>query len=149
MTIPQRLHVHMNVADLDKSIAYYTKLFGTAPTREKPSYAQWRLESPSVNFAISKGMADGKAGISHLGIQVGDNEQLEMVNGRLTDADHESVEDKRQPPAVMPNSDKYWSLDPSGIAWELFHTHEDLDEFGDAAMPLETEKQTQATGGCC
>ena len=148
MTIPQRLHVHMNVADLETSIAYYTKLFGTAPTREKPSYAQWRLESPSVNFAISKGMADGQAGISHLGIQVGDNDELEMVNGRLTDADHQSVEDK-DATCCYAKSDKYWSLDPSGIAWELFHTHEDLDEFGDATMPLETEKQKGASGGCC
>ena len=33
-----RFHVHLNVADLPASVAFYSRLFGTAPTVAKPDY---------------------------------------------------------------------------------------------------------------
>lgn len=146
MKIPQRLHVHINVADLDQSVAYYSALFGTGPTREKPSYAQWRLDDPSVNFAISTSCGD-TPGLSHLGIQMGDDASLDQLHDRLQAADQETVEDKNAT-CCYARSDKHWSQDPSGVAWEFFHTHEDLEAFGDARMLTRTEAQP-TPGGCC
>ena len=48
-----RLHVHVNVADLDQSVRFYSSLFGAAPSVSKPDYAKWLLDDPRVNFAIS------------------------------------------------------------------------------------------------
>ncbi len=146
MTIPQRLHVHMTVTDLSESIAYYTAMFGTGPTREKPSYAQWRLDDPSVNFAISTSCGD-KPGLSHLGIQVSDDASLDQLHERLEGAQQATVEDK-DATCCFARSDKHWAQDPSGIVWEFFHTHEDLEVFGDAKMPTKTEAQP-SPGGCC
>ena len=36
----KRLHVHMAVADLDKSIRFYAALFAAEPTVVKPDYAK-------------------------------------------------------------------------------------------------------------
>ena len=64
----KRLHVHVGVEALDRSIAFYTTLFGAEPTVVKPDYAKWMLDDPRVNFAISSGQHPAK-GIQHLGIQ--------------------------------------------------------------------------------
>jgi catechol 2,3-dioxygenase-like lactoylglutathione lyase family enzyme len=34
--MPSRIHVHLSVADLSASRAFYEKFFGTPPVKEKP-----------------------------------------------------------------------------------------------------------------
>ena len=65
----KRFHVHMGVKNLDRSVAFYSGLFGAKPSVIKPDYAKWMLDDPRVNFAISThgGVARG---IEHLGVQV-------------------------------------------------------------------------------
>ncbi len=150
MTIPNRLHVHMTVNNLEESVAYYSALFGTGPTREKPSYAQWRLDNPSVNFAISTACGDSEQpGLSHLGIQVDSDDALTELNDRMQAAEQTTVEDA-DAICCYARSDKHWSKDPAGVTWEFFHTHEDLETFGTAQIPTETKAQkTFSSGGCC
>jgi hypothetical protein len=45
----------VGVANLDRSILFYSTLFGAEPAVVKPDYAKWMLEDPRVNFAISCG----------------------------------------------------------------------------------------------
>ena len=49
----KRLHVHVGVENLDRSIGFYSTLFGAAPSVVKDDYAKWMLDDPRVNFAIS------------------------------------------------------------------------------------------------
>ena len=49
----KRLHLHVAVENLDRSIGFYSTLFGAAPTVTKADYAKWMLDDPKVNFAIS------------------------------------------------------------------------------------------------
>src|SRR5208282_5945554 len=63
----KRLHVHVAVDDLTKSIGFYSTLFAAEPTVVKSDYAKWMLEDPRVNFAISS--RGREAGLDHLGIQ--------------------------------------------------------------------------------
>ncbi len=46
----KRLHVHIAVADLDRSIGFYSTLFGAEPSVRKADYAKWMLEDPRVNL---------------------------------------------------------------------------------------------------
>jgi len=63
----KRLHVHVAVEDLARSIRFYATLFAAEPSVTKPDYAKWMLDDPRVNFAISaRGAA--RTGIEHLGI---------------------------------------------------------------------------------
>ena len=87
----KRLHVHVSVDDLDKSIRFYNTLFATEPTVRKDDYAKWMLEDPRVNFAISQ--RDSAAGIRHLGIQVEDRAELADVYARLARAEGEVLEE--------------------------------------------------------
>ena len=123
----KRLHVHLGVADLETSIRFYSGLFAAAPTVVKDDYAKWMLDDPRVNFAIST--RSGKAGLDHLGIQVESTEELAEMNERL-DAAHLPKRSQMGTACCYARSDKHWTLDPQGIAWESYHTLDSAPTFG-------------------
>jgi catechol 2,3-dioxygenase-like lactoylglutathione lyase family enzyme len=123
----KRMHVHVAVEDLTRSISFYSTLFGTKPTVLKPDYAKWMLDDPRVNFAISdRGRA---AGVDHLGIQAERGEELAALAGRLKAAG-ETTRDQAATTCCYTVSDKAWVNDPSGLRWETFHTFGEAAEFG-------------------
>jgi hypothetical protein len=64
----KRLHVHVSVEDLDRSIGFYSTLFAAEPAVLKDDYAKWMLDDPKVNFAISSRARAG--GVDLVGILV-------------------------------------------------------------------------------
>jgi len=115
----KRFHVHVAVPDLERSIRFYSTLFGAGPSVVKDDYAKWMLEDPRVNFAISR--RGDAAGVNHLGFQVEDAAELARMHAQLEAADAGVVEEK-QVSCCYASSDKYWVTDPSGIAWETFRS---------------------------
>jgi len=105
----KRLHVHVSVSDLDKSVRFYRELFATEPTVVQPDYAKWMLEDPRVNFAISQ--RGGATGVRHLGIQVEDRGELDELYGRLQRADGPVLEEGA-PTCCYAKSEKSWIEDP-------------------------------------
>ena len=148
----KRLHVHVAVSDLDRSIGFYSTLFGTQPTVAKADYAKWMLDDPRVNFAISAGESP-RQGIEHLGIQVESEGELKEVYGRLQAADR-PVLDEGQTPCCYAKSEKSWIADPDGIVWEAFHTTGESTVYGDSPDLAAVSDQACCTpstpqGVCC
>lgn len=141
----KRFHVHVAVEDIDRSIAFYTTLFASAPTVLKPDYAKWMLDDPRVNFAISKRGA--AAGIDHLGIQVEDASELADVADRLAFAGSPVLAEKATT-CCYAKSDKQWIADPQGIAWETFLTHDEATVYGNAGA-TERLAKTGAQAPAC
>ena len=115
----KRLHVHLHVEDLEKSIRFYRTLFGVAPSKLKDDYAQWLLDEPSVNFAVSTNECCD-AGISHLGIQVDDDAGLAGITAALAEAEQTIFEEKENL-CCYARGNKTWASDPDGVVWETFH----------------------------
>ena len=123
----KRMHIHLSVSDLDSNIKFYSTMFGIEPTILKSDYAKWRLEDPSVNFAISdKGRENG---LNHLGLELDSDGELETVHQRIEENNLESLEEKSAQ-CCYSESDKYWVLDPQGIPWENFHSLGDIPIYG-------------------
>jgi len=138
----KRLHVHVAVNDLAESLRFYSALFAAEPTVKKDDYAKWQLDDPRVNFAIS---TRGKtAGLDHLGIQADNDAELEEIGSRLKLAELPTMA-QQNASCCYAKSDKYWTLDPQGIAWESFHTLDTIPVFGadTALMPQERK------AACC
>lgn len=147
----KRLHVHISVDDLSKSIDFYSTLFGAAPGLVKHDYAKWLVDDPRVNFTISK--RDRAAGLDHLGIQVEDAGALAEISQRMSAAGAAPVEQKNID-CCYARSDKAWISDPQGIAWETFLSHGEVAEVsacgedGDCAgLPAAAAAATAS--GCC
>jgi len=130
----KRLHVHVRVADLDRSIHFYSGLFGNEPSVTKPDYAKWMLDDPRVNFAISSGR-NADTGIEHLGIQAEDEPELAEVYSRLKAAGGAVLEEGRTT-CCYAKSEKSWIADPDGLAWEAFLTSGESTTYG-APAPLD------------
>lgn len=124
----KRFHVHLHVADVEASVAFYTTLFGAKPTKRKPDYAKWMLDEPCVNFAISK--VEDHVGLSHLGFQVDDDDALDEMSGRAREAAGALLVERRVHCGYA-RGHKSWANDPQGIRWETFYTYDnDLATFG-------------------
>lgn len=124
----KRMHVHVAVDNLEKSIGFYSALFNTQPAVVKPDYAKWMLDDPRVNFAIST--RGQKPGLDHLGIQVENKDELQDVYARLHRADGDVIE-QGQTACCYAKSEKSWIEDPAGIAWEAFLTTGENIDYGD------------------
>ena len=151
----KRFHVHVAVDDLSASIAFYNKLFGQLPAKQQPDYAKWMLEDPRVNFAISsRGHA---AGVNHFGIQCETLEELVGLKALADDASGGATMDQGEAACCYAKSEKHWTIDPQGMAWEHFLTTSDALAFGEdtatqlsaCCIPLRASGESSTSAACC
>jgi predicted enzyme related to lactoylglutathione lyase len=140
----KRMHVHVAVDDIRRSVGFYSALFDASPTVVKPDYAKWMLDDPRVNFAIST--RGREPGLDHLGIQVETQAELHEVYARLRKAGGAVIE-QGETACCYARSEKSWIDDPSGIAWETFHTTGENTEYGDGTG--EREARVAHAKSCC
>lgn len=102
--------------------------------------------TPRVNFAISQRGAH--VGLNHLGIQVESADELSEMQCRLN-ALQPDVEKEEGVACCYAKSDKYWVNDPSGIAWETFHTLDSIPVFGEPNTAAAEGEKTSGSEACC
>ena len=123
----KRLHVSFGTKDLEKSVLFYSTLFGAEPSVRRPGYAKWMLDDPRVNFVVES--LSGEIGFSHAGIQVESQDELAPIFDRLKQAEAPYL-----PEGVTTccyhKSEKSWTADPDGVRWEAFYTMHQMEEFG-------------------
>ncbi len=133
----KRFHIHVGVKNLEKSVQFYSTLFGQEPVKLKADYAKWMLEDPRVNFAISTRV--DRKGVDHLGIQVEKESELSEITERLRKAEV-GITDEGETTCCYAESKKAWVEDPSGIAWETYRTMADAELF---------HRRESADSACC
>src|SRR3954471_1931983 len=138
----KRFHVHVAVHDLQQSIRFYSALFAAQPAVLKDDYAKWMLDDPRVNFAIST--RANKAGLDHLGIQAESSDELELIGTRLAQADVSTTPQKGAS-CCYAKSDKYWTIDPQGVAWESFNTLDSVPVYGQDTR----SRAEKSESACC
>ena len=141
----KRLHIHIAVDDLEKSIQFYSAMFNTAPATQKSDYAKWMLEDPRINFAISS--RGTKAGLDHLGLQVDSKEELDALREQMKAADL-TLFDEGETTCCYAASNKSWVKDPSEIPWETYHTMTDVELF-QVSKAGEKSACCAPKSGCC
>ena len=129
----KRMHVGMKVTDLDKAIAFYSRLFGAKPTLQRHDYAKWMLDDPRVNSSIDT-HGNGEPGSAHYGIQAETPEELEEMRERI---DKPGLLRSNQNNLICgyQRQDKSWVTDPHAVRWETFFTSGVVDDYGCDTMP--------------
>ena len=137
----KRMHIHIAVEDLNDSIRFYSAMFGNVePMVLKSDYCKWELTDPAVNFAISQRGA--KPGVDHIGIQVETDAELVEMNARFAAAEL-PVQTQTDTTCCYARSNKSWTIDPQGVAWETFRTLEAAPVYG------QSHEQSQPSAACC
>lgn len=141
-------HISLYVADINKTVAFYTDLFGQNPTKTKTDYA--KFEVPALNLVISFVENAHKAGMpfGHLGIKV--NTKAEVLD-KLTalTAKNYSIKEEFDTVCCYAHQDKFWVADPDSYQWEVYTFNHDT-EASKTLEPKTQEAPSCAPGsGCC
>jgi hypothetical protein len=139
----EQADVHVSVTDLNESVRFYSAMFGNVePTVRKDDYCKWELTDPAVNFAISQRGAE--PGIDHIGIQVETDAELAEMNARFAVAEL-PVQHQTNATCCYAKSDKAWTVDPQGVAWETFRTLEGAPTYGQSR----SAPANKSSAACC
>jgi catechol 2,3-dioxygenase-like lactoylglutathione lyase family enzyme len=146
-----RVQLALNVADLDASIAFYTKLFGTEPAKIRDGYANFAIADPPLKLVLFTGMGH-PGSLNHIGVEVEDAEAVGAMIARANDLGMEQTvqEDVSCCYAVQ---DKTWIKGPE-IDWEIYYVKGDAPEMGNDRTGIidvstETVGATPGSNGAC
>jgi lactoylglutathione lyase len=140
-----RVQLALNVDDLDEAITFYSKLFGIAPTKVKPGYANFAVTEPPLKLVLLEN--PGKGGtINHLGVEVASSEQVHTEIARLT-GEGLFTDEEIGTTCCFATQDKVWVTGPAGEKWEVYTVLADSDTFG--TSPEVRDEVDAGEGGAC
>jgi catechol 2,3-dioxygenase-like lactoylglutathione lyase family enzyme len=114
-----RVQLALNVDDLDTSIAFYSRLFGTDPAKVRPGYANFAVAEPPLKLVLIENPGQGGS-LNHLGVEVADTDTVDAEQARLAAAGLASV-DERDTVCCYAKQDKFWVEGaPNGEQWEVY-----------------------------
>lgn len=133
-----RIQLALNVEDIDEAIAFYSKLFNTAPAKVKPGYANFAIEQPPLKLVLLENRGQGGT-LNHLGMEVESSEQVHAEIARLS-GEGLFTEEEMGATCCFATQDKVWVTGPDAQRWEIYTKLADSETFFGAA--------TQ-DAGCC
>jgi len=126
-----RPHLALTVTDVERSVPFYEALFGTRPEKRRPGYAKFSVAEPALNFTLTQGRRTELGAFNHAGIQVQSTDDVLAAKDRLTAAGLAAF-DEMDTTCCYARQDKIWVRDPDGTPWEVFVTHEDVEDASNA-----------------
>jgi len=134
-----RLHVALNVSSLEQSKQFYETLFRVSPSKERPQYAKFEPQDPSVNLTLNE-TGSGvvlEGGASHYGIQVKSVAEVHSAIERFKTANIETITEEATT-CCYAVQDKVWVVDPDGHKWEIF-----------VVLEADVKDELYSKSGCC
>ncbi|MFD5492606.1 ArsI/CadI family heavy metal resistance metalloenzyme [Streptomyces sp. NPDC127091] len=149
-----RVQLALRVPDLDASVAFYSKLFGTEPAKLRDGYANFAIAEPPLKLVLIEGAAGEATRMDHLGVEVESTEDVHATTrlskaGLATDVENDTT-------CCYALPDKVWVHGPGQEPWEVYVVKADADTLAKqqnstcCAGPTEADKKEPAvSGGCC
>ena len=157
-----RAQLALNVSDIDASVDFYSKLFGTEPAKRRTGYANFAIAEPPLKLVLIENQEARPAGIvgalNHLGVEVDSSAEVTRATDRLTEQGLAPLVQKGTT-CCHAVQDKAWVSDPDGAPWEFYVALADAPEQAglgpspDGCLP--SEAQPISVGGsaaptaCC
>src|SRR5262249_51888425 len=126
---PVRFHLSLNVADLKRSVEFFSVLFGMAPAKLRPDYAKFEPDAPPLVLSLEPTARPTGGLLNHAGFRMPDVASLVAMQERLERA---GVRTQRAP-GVEWCYGKQTNLglrDPDGTLWKIYTFEGDLDHRG-------------------
>ncbi|HRX82727.1 MAG: VOC family protein [Planctomycetaceae bacterium] len=116
-----RIHMGLAIKDLEKSVAFYTSLFGQPPTKTRSRYAKFEVSDLPVNLSLNE--VGGETGpnnpVAHFGVQLKSSAAVKDIAEWLGRAGV-AKETEDQVTCCYAVQDKVWASDPDGNRWEVY-----------------------------
>ncbi|MFF2652629.1 ArsI/CadI family heavy metal resistance metalloenzyme [Streptomyces sp. NPDC058045] len=163
-----RVQLALRVADLDASIAFYSKLFNAEPAKRREGYANFAITEPPLKLVLIEGEPGEDTRLDHLGVEVASTEQVNTATTRLKDAGLATFEED-DTSCCYALQGKVWVTGPGQEPWEVYVVKADADTLGKSAgsapdaccgttacctpeeqtvAPAQTPAEAKAAAGC-
>jgi catechol 2,3-dioxygenase-like lactoylglutathione lyase family enzyme len=151
-----RVQLALNVSDLDEAIAFYTSLFGTAPAKVEPGYANFAIADPPLKLVLMEQREARGSGIegalNHLGVEVMSPEDVATASTRLANRGLATI-DQSGTTCCYAVQNKVWVEDPDGAAWEVYTVLADAPSesgrAGEGVCCVDNTDGAEAGAACC
>ncbi|MEJ8632569.1 ArsI/CadI family heavy metal resistance metalloenzyme [Streptomyces sp. MS2.AVA.5] len=152
-----RVQLALRVPDLEASVAFYTKLFGTGPAKRRDGYANFAVAEPPLKLVLIEGSPGEATRMDHLGVEVDSSEAVNAATARLgasgleTDVEQDTT-------CCYALQDKVWVHGPGQEPWEVYVVKADADSLtkqqgstccSDHTGVAPGAAEPVASGGCC
>jgi catechol 2,3-dioxygenase-like lactoylglutathione lyase family enzyme len=149
-----RVQLALNVDDLDDSVAFYAKLFGTEPAKRRPGYANFAVADPPLKLVLIENPTHGGS-LNHLGVEVADTATVDAEQARLAEAGLASI-DQRGGECCYARQEKFWVQGaPNNERWEIYTVLADAPTMGCApgdgpgCVDAAADRPATAATSCC
>jgi len=118
-----RVQLALNVTDIEAAVDFYTRLFGAAPAKRRPGYANFAIAEPPLKLVLIENGAGRGTGVigalNHLGVEVASPQEVRAATTRLsTEGLDPDVQESTT--CCYAVQDKAWVNDPDGAPWEVY-----------------------------
>lgn len=134
-----RPHISLDVQNIDRSVEFYSALFGITPSKLRDDYAKFEVQDPPLNFALNLNSNVKRGNLNHLGLEVRTSEEVTEAQARL----HRSglaTFDELNVDCCYALQDKIWVHDPDGNPWEIFTVKAHTEGREHGSKPVEGSK---------
>ncbi|MEU5521704.1 ArsI/CadI family heavy metal resistance metalloenzyme [Streptomyces sp. NPDC047860] len=152
-----RVQFALRVPDLDASVAFYSKLFGTEPAKLRDGYANFAIAEPPLKLVLVEGTAEEATRLDHLGVEVESTEAVHAATARLSEAGL-ATDVENDTTCCYALQDKVWVHGPGKEPWEVYVVKADADSLAEqrgstcCAGPAVADSGATdqvAASGCC
>jgi catechol 2,3-dioxygenase-like lactoylglutathione lyase family enzyme len=149
-----RVQLALRVADLEASIAFYSKLFGAEPAKRRPGYANFAIAEPPLKLVLLEGTPGDPTRMDHLGVEVETTGEVTGATTRLA-AEGLPTATEEDTACCYAVQDKVWVTAPGGEPWEVHVVKSDADVLDKAenstccAPAVRTATATEDRASCC
>jgi catechol 2,3-dioxygenase-like lactoylglutathione lyase family enzyme len=121
-----RVQLALRVADLEGSVAFYSKLFGTQPAKRRPGYANFAIAEPPLKLVLIEGTPGEPTRMDHLGVEVETTDEVTAATARLA-AEGMATATEEDTACCYAVQDKVWVTGPGQEPWEVYVVKGDAD----------------------
>ena len=132
-----RVQLALRVADLDASVAFYSKLFAVEPAKRRPGYANFAITEPPLKLVLIEGAPGEPTRMDHLGVEVDTTSEVSAATTRLAAAGLPTATEQ-DTACCYAVQDKVWVTGPGDEPWEVYVVKGDADVL-----------DKPADSGCC
>jgi catechol 2,3-dioxygenase-like lactoylglutathione lyase family enzyme len=145
MACSNKVHVALNVRDVNRSAEFYRAMFGLEPVKLKAGYAKFDVTEPALNLTLNQaGQLTDRGALNHLGVEVGSTAEVLAARERLQKAGLVTF-DEMNVNCCFALQDKTCITDPDGNRWEVFTV-----KIGDTQPDLQAKDSSfEPISACC
>ncbi len=140
-----RVQLALNVADLDESIEFYSKMFDTKPAKIRSGYTNFAIDNPPLKLVLFEGGEPGS--LNHLGVETETAAEVMAAEARLiaTGLETSGVADTQ---CCFAEKTETWVEGPH-TKWEWYVKTGDSEQLENVVVTGSTGSACAPGSGCC